>query len=86
MIRFVEVSGIDPHKQQVRTHFGFWDTVVDRFIEFDGDQLLDSIAEWDEAVACETAAARGKDPGVLDRCRRLMPERWPRDYLWRMKP
>ena len=59
MIRFVDLgtqldlpSGVEDGDYLVR-HFAFYDTVVDRFVEFDGEMVWSTIAELKRAMDVE---------------------------------
>lgn len=73
MIRFIDlgrqVAGDDEDGPK---SFAFFDTVIDQFLAFDGDQVFETREEFDDACA-ESLTSKDYD----DRCRRLIPEDWP---------
>lgn len=61
MIRFVYIGyQIDSDGRQ----FAFYDTVRDKFLEFKGSQVFDSIEDFNESA---------KSHELYERCRRLIP-------------
>lgn len=73
MIRFIEMTGLNEGERAI--HFGFWDTVRDRFIDFDGYQAFESVSDWEEAAAA-SYDQEGVTEEWLQRCRSLIPTGW----------
>jgi len=73
MIRFIDIRGYGTGYR-----FSFFDTVIDRYLVFNGSCVWDNLDEF-----CSDAAI---DPELMIRCRRLIPvwaiEDDPNDPLW----
>jgi hypothetical protein len=69
MIRFIDVGSQVGLDETWPRQFSFWDTVTDRYIELDGEQMWSTWAEFEETYL--GAASR---PHNLERFKSLCPE------------
>ena len=66
MIRFVEMTGIYLSDQK---SFGFYDTVIDKFVNMNGIHAVDSLKEFEDMYT--------KDCGYdYERLKGLIPNKW----------
>ncbi len=73
MIRFVDLGfQLEPFHGGQRM-FAWWDTIHDRFIEFNGELAWSS---WEEFTKFEGMPPRVLEPTLLDRLWNLFPDEW----------
>ena len=75
MIRFVDLGkqlAVDPSDKDAPRQFAYFDTVSDKFIEFEGDQVFSS---WIELERCLAPII---SPMAIDRLKAVTPK-WALD-------
>jgi hypothetical protein len=75
MIRFVDLGRqlwVDENDPISSRQFCFFDTVTDRFLDFDGEQVFETWRDVEEARLPDSSFS-GVDTTLLERCKGLCP-------------